>query len=84
MTSKLTLRLDENLIERAKQQARARGTSVSAMVASYFSALEPEPATMPTGNAPTVSRLRGILSDASASRDAYREHLVEKYTALLR
>lgn len=38
MQSKLTLRIDEQRIQRAKQQARARGTSVSALVAGYFAA----------------------------------------------
>jgi hypothetical protein len=77
MQSKLTLRLDERLIENAKQQARARGTSVSALVSGYFAALgdtgEPQALT------PTVRRLRGVLRDASASRETYRNHLQEKH-----
>ena len=36
MATKLTLRLDEGLIERAKREARKRGTSLSGMVAGYF------------------------------------------------
>lgn len=77
MQSKLTLRLDERLIENAKRQARARSTSVSALVSGYFAALgatgEPQSLT------PTVRRLRGVLRDTSASREQYREHLREKY-----
>lgn len=36
MVTKLTLRIDETLIEQAKGEARRRGTSVSRLVADYF------------------------------------------------
>ncbi|TAM61180.1 MAG: antitoxin [Rhodanobacter sp.] len=77
MQSKLTLRIDERLIRRAKQQAQARGTSVSALVAGYFIALGAEQ----NGREPTpiAQRLRGVLHDASVSRETYREHLQEKH-----
>jgi len=74
--SKLTLRIDEHLIIRAKEQARARGMSVSALVAGYLSALgAPEP-TEPTSR---VRRLRGTLRDTRADRETYRKHLREKH-----
>lgn len=77
MQSKLTLRLDERLIENAKQQARARGTSVSALVSGYFAALGTSSERQAL--TPTVRRLRGVLSDASASREKHREYLREKH-----
>ena len=77
MQSKLTLRIDERLIQQAKKQARTRGTSVSALVASYFAALDADGASERV--TPVVQRLRGILRDSSASPDAYREHLQEKH-----
>lgn len=77
MQSKLTLRIDERLIQRAKQQARAKGTSVSALVAGYFATLGAEAASQRL--TPDVQRLRGVLRDTSANRDAYREHLMEKH-----
>ena len=40
MTKKLTLSMDEALIERAKQAAAARNTSVSAMFARLVSGLD--------------------------------------------
>ena len=40
MTKKLTLSMDEALIERAKQVAMARNTSVSAMFARFVSGLD--------------------------------------------
>lgn len=44
MNSKLTLRLDEELKARAKEIARARGTSVSKLVENYFRLLRSEDA----------------------------------------
>lgn len=41
--TKLTLRLDAGAIARAKRVARARGTSVSALVEGYFAALDAPP-----------------------------------------
>jgi hypothetical protein len=43
MKSKLTLRLDDRLKERAKQLAEERGTSVSKIVEDYFRLLLHEP-----------------------------------------
>jgi hypothetical protein len=43
MQTKLTLRLDDHLIEQAKRYAARRGTSVSQMVAAYFQTLTADP-----------------------------------------
>ena len=40
MTAKLTLSMDEAVIERAKKAAKARNTSVSAMLARYVTGLD--------------------------------------------
>ena len=50
MQTKLTLRLEEQLIERAKAHAKKRGKSVSQMVADYFALLGPG---RPTGDTST-------------------------------
>lgn len=42
MKSKLTLRMDEDVKERAKEIARERGTSLSALVEGYFRLLSGE------------------------------------------
>jgi antitoxin component of RelBE/YafQ-DinJ toxin-antitoxin module len=44
MKSKLTLRMDEDVKERAKEVARRRGTSLSALVEDYFRILSGEAA----------------------------------------
>ena len=78
MSSKLTLRIDERLIKKAKAYARKKGKSVSALVADYFSLLEVERdkrEELP----PKVLSLRGILKDKEVSLEDYKRHLEEKY-----
>lgn len=78
MQTKLTLRLDDELIRAAKQHARQAGCSVSQMVSDYFAAIasaESRPATL----APKVSQLMGALEGAGVDETDYRTHLERKY-----
>lgn len=54
MKSKLTLRMDEEVKERAKKIARRRGTSLSALVEDYFRILSGEASSEPSDDAETV------------------------------
>jgi hypothetical protein len=57
VATRLTLRMDERLIETAKRHAAARETSVSRMVAAYFEALDALSAGGPLpGDLPVPSR----------------------------
>jgi hypothetical protein len=79
MNTKLTLRLDDQLIERAKQYAERSGKSVSQLVADYFALLDagrPVPGTELT---PRVRALVGALRGAPVGEEEYRAHLVEKH-----
>lgn len=77
MTSKLTLRLDSELIRQAKEHSRRTGRSVSRMVADYFAALDETP---PAEELPPVVRsLKGILRGAELDEGSYRRHLEERY-----
>ena len=79
MNTKLTLRLDDQLIRGAKQYARDTGKSLSQVVAEYFAAITS--ADRPEFTAtPTVAGLRGILTDAQVDdvRD-YHTYLEEKH-----
>ena len=77
MQTKLTLRLDDKLIKRAKTVANKSGKSVSQLVAEYFSLLNaqspPEPEITPT-----VQRLKGVLKKSIDVQD-YQKYLEEKY-----
>lgn len=73
---KLTLSVDEGVIERARRYSSRHNKSISQLVTEYLSQLdEPSEETL----APWVQRLRGILpSDVSV--DAYKRHLEEKHS----
>lgn len=79
--AKLTLSVDEAVVERAKEIARRRGTSVSALVERYLDALagpggaRGEGAGLP----PVTARLVGLLRGAKVDRETYRRYLEEKY-----
>ena len=82
MQTKLTLRLDERLVRRAKAHAKREGKSLSQVVADYFSLLK-----QPGGGngeaeaaAPLTQSLRGILRGAEVDEEDYRRHLDEKYS----
>jgi hypothetical protein len=78
---KLTLRLERDLIEKAKRVARERDTSVSGMVAGFFDNLESPPLTGRHGQ--ITSRLRGSLKPEDGKPHAdiedYLRHLESKH-----
>jgi hypothetical protein len=79
MQAKLTLRLDEALVRRAKAYAKRTGKPVSQLVAEYFSVLGTQ-ATRPDFKlTPTVRRLKGALRGADVDVEDYRWYLEEKY-----
>ena len=96
MKTKLTLRLDASVIERAKAYAARRGTSVSGLVEDYFRLVaEPGGDGGPTPDddwrsslSPRVRRMVGAavgpdtehLREGDAAERAYREYLAEKYS----
>ena len=82
MQTKLTLRLEQRLIRRAKAYARRTGKSVSELVADFFGRLEAPVESGPTdvvAQSPVVQSLVGALAGARADEADYRAHLVEKH-----
>jgi len=79
MQTKLTLRLDDALINSAKKYARHHGKSVSQMVADYFALLDKK--TVPREeeeSTPMLKSLRGVLKGKVAEQD-YRSYLEQKH-----
>lgn len=79
--AKLTLTVDEVVIERAKQYAAEHGTSISDLVECYLALIVDPP--VPDTPTPILDRWRGIAAGAypdaeSAVRD-YHRHLEEKH-----
>jgi Family of unknown function (DUF6364) len=79
MRTKLTLRIDEDLIARAKAYSKRTGKSVSRMVADYLSLLPERSSNEAASLTPTVRSLHGLLRGSAVDEQDYRRHLEEKY-----
>ena len=79
MQTKLTLRMDDELINRAKSYAKKRGKSVSQVVAGYFSVLDKKPGREKPELTPLVRSLKGSLKGAKVGKEVYHKYLEEKY-----
>ena len=78
MNTKLTLRMDESIVRKAKMEAKRRGKSVSQMVAEYIESIglqQNSEKALP----PTTASLVGILKGKRISEEDYKTHLREKY-----
>ena len=77
---KLTLRMDTELVNSAKEYAALHGTSLSQLVADYFANLTSEPA-KEEGLPPLTQSLKGLLADSKELLDeeGYKKHLEDKY-----
>lgn len=81
MATKLTLRLDDKVIRKAKETARSKGVSLSRMVEDYFRTLSARQGKEPH-ESPVLKEVSGILStkvSAKSLRSEYRKHLEDKY-----
>jgi len=79
MNTKLTLRLDDQLILKAKRYSHRVGKSVSQIVADYFSLIDADEDIAGTEISPRVRSLIGGYRGATTTEDDYRRHLEEKY-----
>jgi hypothetical protein len=79
MNTKLTLRLDDSLIEKAKRYSDRSGKSVSQLVADYFALIEVDALIPGTELTPRVRAMIGSLKGASTTENDYRRHLEEKF-----
>ncbi len=76
MLAKLTLSVDTRVIERAKQYARSRGTSVSSLVEQLLDLAATAPG-RPEVTPPVLARLRGSLK--KVDEKDYRRYLERKF-----
>lgn len=77
--SKLTLSVDDRVIERAKRYAARRSTSVSRLVEQYLDTLSRSPAKSDHALPPVLARLRAEWKGAAVDGSSYREYLTRKY-----
>lgn len=79
MQKKLTLRLEEDLIQRVKLYSEKTGKSISQIVAGYFSLLDGKPSAKSSDLTPVVKSLRGVIKGSCVKKEDYKRHLEEKY-----
>jgi hypothetical protein len=79
MNTKLTLRLEENLIKAAKRHAGMLGKSVSQMVADYFYLLDTRSTDKKQPLTPIVASLKGSLKGSGVDEQTYKRYLEDKY-----
>ncbi|MBT4638751.1 MAG: antitoxin [Deltaproteobacteria bacterium] len=79
MQTKLTLRLEKQLVELAKEYASSQGKSVSKMVADYFILLNKNQDTQSEELAPIAQSLKGSLGKTKVNKSNYKKYLEEKY-----
>ncbi|RJQ56684.1 MAG: antitoxin [Actinobacteria bacterium] len=77
MNTKLTLRLDDKLIESAKRHSAESGKSISRLVGDFFALIDAKGRNMDI--TPRVRSLRGVLAGSGLDESDYRRHLEDKY-----
>ena len=77
MQTKLTLRLEDSLIQQAKSFAKQHDKSLSQVVADYFQILTDQSKKPVTS--PITKSLIGVLESSNFDEKDYKKHLEEKY-----
>ena len=80
MDTKLTLKLDQEIIEKAKRFARNRNTSLSMLIENYLLRLTSQE-NMTDKITPLVKSLSGIieLPETYDHKKDYTDYLIDKY-----
>lgn len=79
MQSKLTLRMDDQLIESAKAYSAQSGKSISRIVADLFTLMQQQSRGIEEPLPPTVKSLKGILKGHQVDEGDYHQYLDEKF-----
>ncbi len=79
MNTKLTLRIDRQLIEAAKAYAVHRHKPLSRIVADFFAVIRKEHLEKTQNTPPAITSLRGILKESHLDETGYKQHLLDKH-----
>jgi len=79
MHKKLTLRLDDRLIDSAKEYSARTGKSLSRIVSDLFEMINIEKIEKEEKISPTVQSLKGVLKDKDIAEGDYEKYLEEKF-----
>ena len=80
MNTKLTLRMDDNLIKSAKRYSAKKGKSVSQIVADLFEIIKNQKINREYSLTPAVQSLKGVLKGKQFDENDYKNYLEEKYS----
>lgn len=78
MDTKLTLKLNQEIIEKAKEYAKNKNTSLSKLIENVLSRMTASDDFNPKIT-PLVDGLSGIIDANEINEDDYRSYLEEKY-----
>lgn len=78
---KLTLSIDEEVIDKAKEIAEKRGTSVSAIFTQFVKAISETPSPRNRRSAPLTRKAIGLvkLPKSKSDRELIEEAMIERY-----
>ena len=79
MQTKLTLRLDDALVRRAKRYSLRSGRSISRLVSDYFRLIDSGPDAEARELTPRVQSLLGALANRGVSEEDHQRHLEQKH-----
>ena len=79
MKTKLTLRINEDLIKDAKKYSAKTGKPLSKIVADLFTIIRNEKFNKEYKITPGVKSLKGILRNRKVDENEYKKHLEKKY-----
>jgi len=80
MDTKLTLSIDKEIIERAKEYARNKNTSLSNLIENYLVSVTKASSSRDNEITPLVKSLSGVLNLSEIdSKKSYSDYLNKKY-----
>ncbi len=79
MQTKLTLRLEDELINKAKKLAQQRGKSLSKLVSEYFNYITTKELGSENVLPPIVKSLSGSLTNSKVEEADYKKYIEGKY-----
>jgi len=79
VNTRVTLNMEKDLIESAKEYSARTGKSLSRLVADFFELIRQEKIEQTLRLPPTVQSLKGILKGSGATTEDYKKYLEEKH-----
>ncbi|MBC8179916.1 ribbon-helix-helix domain-containing protein [candidate division KSB1 bacterium] len=79
MAIELTIKLEKNLVQRAKKFSKKTGVPISKLVADYFAKLDMDLSKEETELTPLVQSLKGSLRGSDVSVRDYQQYIEDKY-----